>query len=468
MSETARLAEFAAGLSYDDLPADVAERVKLLVFDTVGIAVRAMHDADSTPSLLAAHRALGEFGGARVLGSSETFSPLAAATINGTLAHSLDFDDTHAAGSIHPSAPIVPAALAAAEMTGADGKATIAAIAAGYEVQIRLSLALVPRAHYERGYHPSATCGVFGAAAAAGSIFGLDAAAMERAFGIAGCQSSGSMRFLFDGAWTKRFQVGYAAHDGLLAATLAREGFVGPAGAIEGRDGFLRSYAPDPEPARAAAGLGEVWETLNIAVKPYPSCRYSHAAMGALAKAREDNGIAAEEVESVEIGLPATGWRIIGETDETKREPAGAVDGQFSMPFCGAVVLRQGAMGWDDYARHLNDNDTRALVRKFSTVVDPWAEAEFPANMAGTARVRTARGVFEEKVAVPKGEPDNFMSVAEFRAKFDDLTSPYLDEDRREALASALLGLDRAESVAEALELSRPEEPAALRLAGED
>ena len=468
MSETTKLAEFAAAITFESLPNNVRERVKFLVLDTVGIAIRARYDADSTPALLSACQALGYgSGNSRVIGSEETFTPVAAAMINGTLAHSLDFDDTHASGSIHPSAPIVPAALAAAEMVGADGRTVIAAIAAGYEVQIRLSLALGPSDHYERGYHPSATCGTFGAAAAAGRVFGLNAEAIERAFGIAGCQTSGSMRFLFDGAWTKRFQVGYAGHNGLLAATLAREGFVGPAGSVEGKDGFLTSYAPSPDCARAAADLSEAWETMKIGVKPYPSCRYSHAAMGAIVKARAVNDITPDEVEAVEVGLPNTGWRIIGENEEFKRNPKGPVDGQFSMPFCGAVVLRQGTMGWDDYEKHLSDIDTKALAQKFSTIIDPWAESEYPTNMSGVVRIKTKRGTFEEKVAVPKGEPENFMTASEFRQKFDDLTVPYMDPDQRDALSGALLGLDDAKAVVEMLELTRCT-TATLRMAGED
>jgi 2-methylcitrate dehydratase PrpD len=468
MSETTKLAEFAANISYDALPPEVAERVKFLVMDTVGISVRAMHDSESTPALIAACDAMGYAGGgSKVVGSSQTYTAPGAAMINGTLAHSLDFDDTHASGSIHSSAPIVPAALAAAEMVGADGKTVIAAIVAGYEVQIRLSLALNPTEHYQRGYHPSATCGVFGAAAAAGRIFGLDAKGIESALGIAECQSSGSMRFLADGAWTKRFQVGYAGHNGLIAASLAREGFVGPTGSIEGKDGFLQSYAPNPDNARAAADLGTVWETMNIGVKPYPSCRYSHAAMGAIATARTENQITVKEVQAVEVGLPHTGWRIIGENDDFKRAPTGAVDGQFSMPFCGAVVLRQGSMGWDDYAKHLNDNETMALAAKFSTITDPWAEAEYPANMSGIVRIKTDRGTFEEMVVVPKGEPTNFMTAGEARSKFDDLVSPYLDPARRDALSDALLSLDKAGSVAEMLELTRSGPPRA-RMVGED
>jgi 2-methylcitrate dehydratase PrpD len=468
MSETKQLADFVANLSFDDLPVEVVERIKFLIMDTVGISVRAMHDSESTPSLLAANHAMGYLGGqCRVIGTHNKYTPAGAAMINGTLAHSLDFDDTHAAGSIHASAPIIPAALAAAEMVGADGKKVITAIAAGYEVQIRLSLSLNPSEHYKRGYHPSATCGTFGAAAAAGLIFDLNADAIASAFGIAECQTSGSMRFLADGAWTKRFQVGYSGHNGLIAATLAKEGFVGPMGAIEGKDGFLQSYAPSPDIGRSAENLGTVWETMNIAVKPYPSCRYSHSAMGAIAKLRAENNISIEDVEKVEVGLPHTGWRIIGETDETKRNPTGAVDGQFSMPFCGAVVLREGTMGWDDYDKHLNDSETLALAAKFSTVTDPWAESEYPDNMAGIVRIKTSKENFEGSVTVPKGEPENFMTDAEARSKFDDLVGPYLSEHQRDALVEEILQIEKSSSVDAMLDLTYSNEQG-LRMAGED
>ena len=179
--------------------------------------------------------------------------------------HSLDFDDTHARASLHTSAPIVPAALAAAEMAGVDGEELVPAIIAGYEIQTRLSMALGPADHYDRGFHPTATCGVFGAAAAAGKVFCLDADAMALAFGIALSQSAGSMQFLLDGAWTKRFHVGHAAMCGLMAATLAHEGFRGAADPFEGKAGFFHAYAPDPDPdsgrhrvrfCRAAQGRG--------------------------------------------------------------------------------------------------------------------------------------------------------------------------------------------------------------------
>lgn len=463
---TRELAEFVTGISYDTLPVEVRERVKALALDLVGIALRARNEAESTPAMVAATGRLGMAGGAcTVIGDAAGYAPPAAAMLNGTLAHSLDFDDTHASGSLHASAPIVPAAFAAAEMTGADGRATIAAIVAGYEVQIRLSLALDPAAHYDRGFHPTATCGAFGAAAAAGRLLGLDPEGHANAFGIALSMAAGSMQFLVNGAWTKRSHVGHAAMCGLIAATLAREGYKGAADAIEGKWGFLHAYAPAADAGKAVDGLGRRWETLKIAVKPYPSCRYSHAPLdGILALVRE-HGIRAEEVEEVTIGLPEPGWKITGDPEPAKQSPGSVVEGQFSMAFCAAVALRSGGFVWDDYARHLGDPATLALCKRVRTRIDPKAQADFPAELSGSVRVKTARGAFETYVRVPKGEPANFLSAAELRAKFDGLAGPYLSGRRRDEVAGALLALEQAKDIGALLRLTCPDETSGRRVA---
>lgn len=455
---TIQLAEFAAGLSYDALPEAVRTRVAWLMADMAGIAIRARREAESTPALLAAVKRLGLGAGTcGVLGDDAGYSPPAAALVNGTTAHSLDFDDTHARGSIHPSAPIVPAALAAAQAAGADGRTLVAAIAAGYEIQIRLSLALGPADHYDRGFHPTATCGVFGAAAAAGRVLGLSASQMAHAFGIALSQSAGSMQFLVDGAWTKRLHVGQAAMNGLVAAFLAREDFQGPMQAIEGRAGFLRSYAPRPDFEQASADLGSRFETLAIAVKPYPSCRYSHAALDALIELARTHDIGRGDVSSVEVGLSRTGWKIIGDPEADKQRPKNVVDGQFSMPLLAAIALRERTLGWDHYARHLADAETLALCRRVRCVVDEAAEAEFPRFMSARVTVATQGGRCERFVRIAKGEPENFVTLEELRAKFDGLTGPYLTQRRREALLAALLGVEKLRDVGELVRLAMPD-----------
>jgi 2-methylcitrate dehydratase PrpD len=464
MTAITRQAEFVAGFR-TARARRVRERVKALALDLVGIALRARNEAESTPAMVAAAGRLGMAGGAcTVIGDAAGYTPPGAAMLNGTLAHSLDFDDTHAPGSLHPSAPIVPAAFAAAEMTGTDGRATIAAIVAGYEVQIRLSLALDPAAHYDRGFHPTATCGAFGAAAAAGRLLGLDPEGYANAFGIVLSMSAGSMQYLVNGAWTKRSHVGHAAMCGLIAATLAREGYKGASEAFEGKWGFLHAYAPNADAAKAVDGLGRRWETLKIAVKPYPSCRYSHAPLDGILALSRQHGIKAEEVEEVTVGLPEPGWKITGDPEPAKQSPKSVVDGQFSMAFCAAVALRSGGLVWDDYARHLGDPNTLALCKRVRTRVDPKAQADFPAEMSGSVRIKTGRGAFETYVRVPKGEPANFLSAAEPRQVRRARRA--ISARRRDELAAGLLGLEQAKDIGALLRLTRPEQPQRIAAAG--
>jgi 2-methylcitrate dehydratase PrpD len=466
---TRKLSEFTAALRFDQLPHEVVERTRLLVMDHVGIALRARHAADLNDAMSHTLAKLGmDAGSASVIGDERGYAPPAAALYNGNLAHSLDFDDTHARGSIHPSAPIVPAAFAAAEMAGANGRDIIAGIVAGYEVQIRLSIALQPSEHYARGFHPTATCGVFGAAAAAARVFGLSADHIANAFGLCGSQAAGSMQFLLDGAWNKPFHTGYAAMGGLMAASFAADGFRGAGQALEGKAGFLQAYAPNSDHQAAVADLGEKFETMEIAVKPYPSCRYGHAAMDALIELRAANDIDYQDIESVEVGLPRTGWNLIGDPENDKQNPKNYVDGQFSMPFVAAVAIRDGKMGWDSYAPHLKDDNTLALCKRIRSVVDPKVEAEFPAHMGGLVRVHTGSGKFEKMVVIARGEPENFLSAAEMRGKFDDLTRPYLSETERDTLAGALLRLDECTDMRALLALTRSPRDTHLRAAGSD
>jgi len=462
---TETLAAFTANLAHAALPPEVERRARLLLLDLAGNMLRGRHDAESSAPLLAATRAMGlGAGDAAVFGEPARWAPAGAALLNGAFAHSLDFDDTHAAGSLHPGAPVIPAALAAAELVAAPGAEVIAAIVAGYEVTNRLALALPAGDHYDRGYHPTATCGAFGAAAAAARVLGLDAAQVADAFGIALSQAAGSLQFLENGAWTKRFQVGWAAMAGLSAALLAREGFRGAARSLEGRAGFLRAYAPNPDPGRALEALGTEWELMRTAVKPYPSCRYGHACVDAALALRLEHGLRAEEIEAVTMGLPNKGMRLVGAPLAYKQAPQNVVDGQFSGPFVVACALLHGQFGWDSYAR-MQEPALRAMMARIACEEDPEAEAEFPANMSGALTLRARGREFRRMVVVPKGEPGNFLTEAELRAKFHGLADAVLGAARAARLADAILALGSAPDVHAMLRLAAPE--MAERLAGE-
>jgi len=170
----------------------------------------------------------------------------------------------------------------------------------------------------------------------------------------------------------------------------------------------------------------------------------------------------------VEIGLSRTGWDIIGDPEEEKQRPMSYVEGQFSMPFCAAVALRDGTLAWDSYETHVGNRDTLELCQRIRTVVDGQAEADFPDQMAGRARVTTVHGTFEQYVRAPKGEPENFLTRDELKAKFDGLAAPYMGANRRDALTEALLAIDEADDVAEILRMTRPVEPATAAGAGND
>ncbi|MCJ8056114.1 MmgE/PrpD family protein [Shinella curvata] len=445
---TETLARYAADLAYADLPPEVPVRAKHLAIDLVGSIVRAGKEADSTPSILGMLQRLGldAPGTSTVFGLPRRYVAATATLLNGALGHSLDFDDTHADSSLHPSAPVVPAAFAAAELVGASGKDLLAAIVAGYEVCCRLGNALDPTAHYARGFHPTATAGTFGAAAAASKLLGLDAAGIASAFGIAASQAAGSLQFLVNGAWNKRYQVGAAAMNGLIAATLASEGFIGAADAIEGKHGLLVGYTDNPRPKRAVADLGTVYETMKIGMKPYPACRYTHAAVDGLLALKREHGWTPADILGVDIGLHKNGIVLTGAPLEDKRRPKTVVDGQFSMPFAAAVALYQGSFSWDDYAL-LGNSDIEAIAARVDVRREEQLEGlrhPFGARIA----VRTAAGTVERSIPDPSGEPDSFPARPEIEAKFMTLTTPVLG-NAASSLFSRLEGIEALRNIRE-------------------
>ncbi|MGJ4969019.1 MULTISPECIES: MmgE/PrpD family protein [unclassified Bradyrhizobium] len=452
--ETATLAAYVAELKYDDIPPEVLDRAKVLTLDFLGSAIRARREAESTPSvvkMLAALK-LDTAGEATVFGDDRTWTPAVAALLNGMMGHSLDFDDTHADSSLHPSAPVVPAAFAVGEMVGASGREVLTAVVAGYEVCCRLGNALDPTSHYARGFHPTATAGTYGAAAAAGKLFGLSEQQLIYAFGVSGSQAAGSLQFLVNGAWNKRYQVGASAMNGVIAATLAKNDFVGAIESVEGKHGLLVGYTDTPHHDKAVAGLGSTYETMKIGVKPYPSCRYTHAAIDAIIALRREHNLTPDQVKRVEIGLHRNGITLTGDA-ATKRHPTSIVGGQFSMFFTGALALDQGRFGWDDYTR-LGDAAINALADKFDVVQDDKLEIGRSHPFGARVTITTADGVHERLHDDPSGEPTSFPTAQAMSDKFLTLARPVLSS-RAQSFADAILSLERFERVEQATALGR-------------
>jgi 2-methylcitrate dehydratase PrpD len=419
---TRHLASFCHNLRYDDLPAEVVDRAKYFFLDYLGVAVRGSLSDSSQP----VYRLTGDLGGAGVatlLGRQEKAAFAYAALANGTSAHSVELDDTHQGGSIHLGVSVFSTALAVAEQVDASGRDFIAAAVAGFEAAARLAMALRPKEHYARGFHPTATCGTFGSTVAAAKLLGLSEAQLVSALGVAGSQASGSMEFLTDGAWTKRFHPGWSAFSGIHAALLAREGFIGPTTIIEGKDGFLKAYTSQADPRKITDGLGADFQILRTAVKPHSCCRYTQAPIDATLQLVKEHNLKPQDIERITIGMLETGIPVICEPAERKRQPLGIVDAQFSLPFGIAVALIKRQAGLEEFSEPmLTDPLVQQLMAKVSYARDPELEKNYPREWPAWARAKLTDGreVFAH-VRFPKGDPENPLSWDELIEKYRGL-----------------------------------------------
>ena len=443
---TRRLAEYVTGLEFATLAPQTVEHAQQAVLDLIGLALRARVDSATSAAAARAVSALDAGGTCTAIGYGSAYSPQYAALLNACNFHALDFDDTHERSSLHPGAPVVAAALALGEEEHVDGHTFITAIVAGYDVAVRVGLAALPGVHYARGFHPTATAGVFGATAALARLTRSSPEQLTSAFGIALSEAAGSLQFSVDGAQTKPLQVGFAAHDAILAHRFAAAGVRGPDEAFEGRSGFLHAYSDGADPAELLDRWDGVHEIDRTAFKPYPCCRYTHAAIDTIVEIVRERNIAPETIERIRVALPAAGMRLCAYPEEQKRCVASVVDAQFSMYYAAAAAALWGGVRWDDYARR-DAPEIAALIERITVTEDPEVEALFP-RMA--ARVELDAGDIHERrlTPSPRGEPDRPLGWDELIAKFHDLTAPVLPQSHRNRIVWAIRYLSELPDVA--------------------
>ncbi|MFD2768041.1 MmgE/PrpD family protein [Micromonospora eburnea] len=453
-----RLAAFAVETAAQ-LPERIAADAQARIVDTVGIAIAAM-DTEPVRAALALAR---EWGGSRqatVLGFPDRVPAPVAALVNGTAAHALDFDDTHLPSILHPSASVVPAALAAAEMAGASGRTVLAAVAAGAEITIRLGNGaddpdLGNNIFFERGLHATSICGAMGAAVAAAVVLGLDVETTRHALGIAGSMGGGLIEANRKGGSVKRIHCGWAAHAGVTAAQFARQGLTAPDTVLEGRFGFFNAYTGlHPVSETFLDGLGEDWELDRCFVKPYPTNVFTHTGIDA-ARRLAERGIPIESIERVDLSVPMAVTRTIAEPREAKIRPESPYHAQFSGPFTFAIAYRGGSglgVYLDDFTQAmLDDPVVRRLAERVHYVPDPECEALYPERLPTIARVHLTDGTtVEERVLANLGMAERPIRPEQLRHKFD-LNVRRLGGQRAAALSAALRALPVAPSVSDLL-----------------
>jgi len=450
---TRAIAQFVSGLRYEDIPAEVIARIKLLILDALGCALYG-------PSLAWCRilretlAAVDTTQGCRVWGTGERLSAPHAALVNGTLVQSFELDDVHRQGVLHVGAVTLPPLFAVTEMkAGLTGRDLLRAAVAGYEVGPRVGKCMGPQ-HIGQGWHSGATVGVFSAASGAAAALGLTAEQTVHALGIAGTQSAGLMAAQF-GAMVKRMHAGRSAQSGLYGALLAANGFTGIVDVFEQPyGGFCSTFSRSTDRFNLdelSWELGRQWETLRISLKFYSCVGSNHTTLDAIRKMQAATPFGPDDVAEIvvhgsHVTVEHVGWPY---------EPQGLTSAQLNLPFCVATLLLEGDVFVDQFSEAVvNDAKRIALSRKVKVLHDPAITARGP-NYRHMVRVAVAlkNGTrMEETVEAPRGSEHSFASEADVVRKFTTLATHTISEAKAQRVVDLVLGADRLTRAAELAE----------------
>ena len=432
MSATERLASFALGLALDRVPESVRASACAAMLDGLACAI-AGRDERVARELRGFALEQGSHPRATLWGTGERVSPALAALVNGTAAHALDFDDVSWAMNGHPTVPLLPAAFATAEAAGCTGEELLRAYVVGFEVEARLGQAL-GKPHYERGWHATATLGVFGATAASGVLLGLDAGALRRAFGIALSRASGT-RANF-GTDAKPLHAGLAARAGLEAAELALRGVTAREDALEMPMGLADLYGGAFPFELPSLDAGFALERPGVELKPYPSCRFTHRAIDAVLSLREKH--AGRALRAIECESDPLGQKIL-----IYPEPRTGLEAKFSLQYCVAIAWLDGWPGLGAFSdARAGAADVQALLRRVVVRESRAADEQVELVFADGTRAR-------ETVRIARGNPQNPLSDEQRIAKVLSCLEPALGAARARALVDAIDALAKLRDVRE-------------------
>lgn len=451
LSPTEEIVHRCASIRYEDLPEAARERTYELLRDTVGVILGSATTTESSSIARDFTTVTYGSGPTTVAGAVEGAPAPAAAFANGTIAHSIELDDTHSGASIHPGTVIVPTVLAVGEREGTTGTDALVATVAGYELMIRISRGADPAALYARGFHPTSCCGVFGAALSASMLMELSLAETVNAVGIAGSFSAGNLEYLADGTLSKRIQPGIAAQAGVTAAELASRGYTGPKTILEGDHGFLQGYSDESDVDRLSAPIDDdyEYEISRTGVKPHACCRYNQTPIDAVFQLQDQHDFTAEEVASVDIGLVGAAMALVAEPAEEKQRPKTTTDAQFSVHYSVAVALREGRAFLEQYRDPLlSDPAVLDLAQRVTVSHVEELEQYYPDYFPASATVRTTGGEeFTTSLQTCRGDPANPLSREELTEKYEALAGRFLDDEESTELDELLGSLEQVDDI---------------------
>jgi 2-methylcitrate dehydratase PrpD len=436
------LAEFVVRTRWEDIPPAVRHEAKRSLVNFFACALAGCRD----PTLLAAGKVFARFSSSQdctIIGRPERTDMLHAAALNAMSANVFDYDDTHLPTIIHPTAPVAPALFALAETRPMSGQDLLLAFILGVEVECRLGNAISPW-HYQRGWHITSTCGVFGAAAAVAKVLGLDATHTLWALGNASAQAGGLVETL--GTASKSMGVGNAAYNGLLSAMLAAEGFQGPPQPLEGARGFLRVMGDKPDFDSIVGGLGETWEIQKNTYKPYPCGVVLNPVIEACLELHKTPGLDVNAIERIEI----TGHPLLrARTD--RPPPKSGREAQVSARHAVAVSLVRGKAGLDEFSDACVAEAALKAVGDRLTFVE---DNSFSVD-AATVRIQIGSGrAFSHFIAAARGGLQRPLSDTDLALKLETLAEWGGSECMSRDLASAVWRLDSTGNAGSLISLS--------------
>jgi 2-methylcitrate dehydratase PrpD len=428
------LADYIIGISFETLPPEGVEKAKHLFLDTLGVMILGS-DKPWSLSLLDHFKAQGGKEEAGVVFHGVKLPAASAAFVNGTMAHSFDYDDDLAA--CHIACCVIPAALAAAQKVSASGKEFITSLVAGYDVTVRLAETLDGHHLYALGFHPTAVCGTYGAVAASGKLLGLSKEQMVHAMGIAGSFISGSLEWLSDGSMTKRFHGGKAASEGIIASSLAQRGFTGPRTIFEGNNGILKMFRAQRNPRLLIENLSRRFDILKSYMKWYPCCTCNAPLVDAVLAIREEASLKTDEIREIEARVRKTCMALVGEPLDQKRNPQNVLEAQMSAPYCIAAALVEGELFPRQFTpEKMKDPSIAGLAQKVKVVWDPSLDLTGnPRPVPGEVIIALFDGtVLRKKVNYQKGTYRNPLTSGEIEEKFSMCVEGKVSEKEKKNL----------------------------------
>ena len=448
-TESEKLARFALELTLDAVPTAVLDLAKEHLLDVLGIAL-ASSRFDFGRAVLQGVRELGEGQQATAIGSGVRLPAASAALVNGVLAHGLDFDDTHIGAIYHASAQAMAAALAAGQANRSSGSEVLLAFVAALEIGCRLGTVGAPDFHH-RGFHPTALCGTFAAAAAAGRLYKADRQALVWSLGLCGSQAAGILEI--GNSWLKRLHPGWAAHSGLAAVALGRAGFMGPDTVFEGSKGFYATHierVPEGETLPTIA-LGHTWQTLGIALKPYPCCHFIHAFVDAALELRGQFDV--NDIERIDCPLTSPLHKLVAEPHNIRIRPTNPYQALFSVQYVVALALVRGRVDLAAfYDEPLDAADVLNVAERTYCIDDPLSD--FPAHFPGEVVVHLKDGrILKCRKANSLGTPDVPLDRPAIQAKFLGNATRAISREAAEQLVERVLSLETATSLDEIMAL---------------